>query len=97
MHWLKALFHEKKPSNLIFIGGEPTLHPDLHLMIKAAGKIGYASITVDTNGFFFNRIMEQVTPGELDYFSVGLDGSCEEVNDFIRGKGSYQKSIEGLK
>ena len=30
------------------------------------------------------EIMEKVTPEELDYFSVGLDGSCEEVNDVIR-------------
>lgn len=94
--WLKALVHEEKASNLIFIGGEPTLHPGLDFCIKAARKMGYASITVDTNGFFFNRIMDKVTPEELDYFSVGLDGSCEEVNDLIRGKGSYGKCVAGI-
>lgn len=94
--WLKTLVHEEKASNLIFIGGEPTLHPGLDFCIKAARKMGYASITVDTNGFFFNRIMDKVTPEELDYFSVGLDGSCEEVNDLIRGKGSYGKCVAGI-
>jgi MoaA/NifB/PqqE/SkfB family radical SAM enzyme len=96
MAWLTELLHKKKPSNLIFIGGEPTLHRDLALLIKGARKMGYASITVDTNGFFFNRILDRVTPNEVDYFSVGLDGSCEEVNDAIRGKGSYEKCVAGM-
>ena len=94
--WLKALIHAKKESNLIFMGGEPTLHPALHLLIRTARKMGYASITVDTNGFFFNHILEKVSTEELDYFSVGMDGSCEEVNDLIRGKGSYKKSLAGI-
>jgi MoaA/NifB/PqqE/SkfB family radical SAM enzyme len=88
--------HKKKASNLIFIGGEPTLHPNLDLCIKAARKMGYASITVDTNGFLFNNIVHKVTPEELDYFSVGLDGSCKEINDLIRGKGSYDKCVAGI-
>ena len=94
--WLKALVHKKNASNLIFIGGEPTLHPGLDLCIKAARKMGYSSITVDTNGFLFNNIVEKVTPEELDYFSVGLDGSCQEINDLIRGKGSFDKCVAGI-
>ena len=94
--WLKALVHKQKASNLIFIGGEPTLHNDLDLLIKAARRIGYASITVDTNGFLFNNIVDRVTPEELDYFSVGMDGSSEQINDLIRGKGSYNKCVAGI-
>lgn len=94
--WLKALVHKTLASNLIFIGGEPTLHPDLPLLIRTAKKIGYASMTVDTNGFFFNRILDKVTPEEVDYFSVGLDGSCKDVNDRIRGHGSYDKCVAGI-
>jgi len=94
--WLKELAHSRKKTNLIFIGGEPTLHPKLPSLIKTARKAGYSSITVDTNGFFFNQILEKVSPNELDYFSVGLDGSCKEVNDRIRGKGSYDKCVSGI-
>ena len=95
--WLKALAHTQKRTNLIFIGGEPTLHPDLHECIELAKTIGYASITVDTNGFFFNDILEKTDPAAIDYFSVGLDGSCSEVNDAIRGKGAYETCIAGIK
>jgi sulfatase maturation enzyme AslB (radical SAM superfamily) len=27
---------------------------------------------------------------------VGLDGSCKEINDFVRGKGSYDKCVAGI-
>ena len=94
--WLALLIHKKRASNLIFIGGEPTLHPDLPLLVRTARKMGYASITVDTNGFFFNRILEKAAPEEVNYFSVGLDGSCKAVNDRIRGKGSYGKCVDGI-
>ncbi len=94
--WLNVLFHKDKESNLILIGGEPTLHPDLPLLIKDAGKIGYTSVTVDTNGFFSNGILDRVVPREVDYFSIGLDGSCKEVNDLIRGRGSFDKCVAGI-
>ena len=96
LNWLQVLAHPRKKTNLIFIGGEPTLHPDLDKFIRRARDIGYASITVDTNGFFFNRILEKLSPDAVDYFSVGLDGSCSEVNDAIRGRGAYQTCIAGI-
>ena len=95
--WLKALIHNRKETNLIFIGGEPTLHPELYLLIRAARRMGYTSITVDTNGFFFNQVLEKVGPQEIEYFSVGLDGSCREINDFVRGKGSYDRCVAGIR
>jgi MoaA/NifB/PqqE/SkfB family radical SAM enzyme len=94
--WLKALIHEERETNLIFIGGEPTLHPELPGLIRAARRMGYVSVTVDTNGFFFHRVLEKVRPEDLNYFSVGLDGSCEHVNDAIRGKGSYHRCVAGI-
>lgn len=94
--WLNVLAHPHKKTNLIFIGGEPTLHPDLSSLAKSARKMGYASITVDTNGFFFNDILKRATPDTVDYFSVGLDGSCSQVNDYIRGEGSYNTCVAGI-
>ena len=94
--WMKELIHSGRATNLVFIGGEPTLHPDLGHLVRAARATGYASITVDTNGFFYNGILDKVTPAEVDYFSVGLDGSSREVNDLIRGKGAYDKCVAGI-
>ncbi len=84
-------------TNVIFLGGEPTLHPDLADAIKEARRLGYASVTVDTNGYLFNNILERVQPSEVDYFSFSLDGASSRVNDPIRGKGSYEACIAGMK
>jgi len=73
------------------------MHPDLPAAVKSAKKIGYSSITVDTNGYLFNDILSKVTPDEIDYFSFSLDGATRKTNDMIRGHESYDKCIAGIR
>ena len=95
--WLEVFASKNKNANVIFLGGEPTLHPDLSLAIKKAKALGYDSITVDTNGYLFHDILSKVEPDVVDYFSFSLDGVTRETNDLIRGKGSYDNCIAGIK
>jgi len=95
--WLKVFASKNKNANVIFLGGEPTLHPDLSLAVKKAKALGYNSITVDTNGYLFHEILSKVDPEEIDYFSFSLDGATRKTNDMIRGKGSYNNCIAGIK
>jgi MoaA/NifB/PqqE/SkfB family radical SAM enzyme len=95
--WLEVFVSKNKNANVIFLGGEPTLHPDLSLAIKKAKALGYNSITVDTNGYLFHEILSKVDPEEIDYFSFSLDGATGKTNDMIRGEGSYDKCIAGIK
>jgi len=95
--WLKVFASKTKNANVIFLGGEPTLHPDLSLAIKKAKALGYDSITVDTNGYLFHDILSKIEPDVVDYFSFSLDGVSRETNDIIRGKGSYDNCIAGIK
>jgi MoaA/NifB/PqqE/SkfB family radical SAM enzyme len=94
--WLEIFSKKQKYANLILLGGEPTLHPDLPKIIRTSRKMGYQSITVDTNGYLFHDILNRVGPEDLDYFSFSLDGATEEVNDRIRGKGSFVRCLSGL-
>ena len=84
-------------TNVIFLGGEPTMNPALAGAIKEARVLGYGSITVDTNGYLFNDILDRVDPDDMDYFSFSLDGSCPENNDPIRGRGCFEKCTSGIK
>ncbi len=84
-------------TNVIFLGGEPTLNPALAQGIKEARRLGYASVTVDTNGFLFHDILAKITPEEVDYFSFSLDGSVPETNDIIRGKGTFEVCTRGIR
>ena len=95
--WL-ALFAERSPkSQVIFLGGEPTLHPELSFAVKTARNLGYASITIDTNGYLFHDILSKVTPDEVDFMSFSLDGATAATNDAIRGQGCYATCIEGIR
>jgi len=95
--WL-AVFASRSPgANLVLLGGEPTLHPDLPRVVRCARRLGFASITIDTNGYLFNDILDQVTPAEVDVFSFSLDGATAATNDRIRGKGSYEVCINGIR
>ncbi len=95
--WL-ALFAQRRDSaNVIFLGGEPTLHPDLPAAIRSARDLGYASVTVDTNGYLFHGILDRISPLEVDFFSFSLDGPDAAVNDPIRGPGCFVRCTQGLK
>ena len=95
--WLEAFSPATRRANLIFLGGEPTLHPDLAEAAAHARKIGYDSITIDTNGYLFNDILDKTGPDTIDYISFSLDGASPETNDAIRGKGSYEACLDGIR
>jgi MoaA/NifB/PqqE/SkfB family radical SAM enzyme len=95
--WLEAFAQNSRSKNLIFLGGEPTLHPDLPAAVEYAHNLGFGSITVDTNGYLFHDILSKVRPGEVNYFSFSLDGATRETNDRIRGAGSFDTCIAGLR
>ncbi|MBW1895361.1 MAG: radical SAM protein [Deltaproteobacteria bacterium] len=95
--WLEVFAKKSKEANVIFLGGEPTMHPALSLAVKKAKVLGYNSITIDTNGYLFNDILSKVTPDDVDYFSFSLDGATRQTNDMIRGKGCYDKCIAGIR
>ena len=95
--WLATLSRRSPGADLIFLGGEPTLHPDLPEAIRSARKMGYRSITIDTNGYLFNDILDRVTPQEVDFISFSLDGASPATNDPIRGQGCFDACTQGIR
>ncbi len=83
-------------TNLVLLGGEPTLHPDLPRFISFARELGYRSITVDSNGFLFNDFLRKVPPEMVDNLSFSLDGPSPAVNDPIRGKGVFDTVVTNI-
>ncbi len=94
--WLSLFSHKAATTNLIFLGGEPTLHPDLSRAVKTAKKIGFNSITIDTNGYLFHDILNKISSDDIDFLSFSLDGADRETNDAIRGLGSFDMVMKGL-
>ena len=73
------------------------MHPDLPLAIRHAKNLGYASVTVDTNGFLFHDFLARVKSTDLDFLSFSLDGPTSEVNDMLRGTGVFETCTANLK
>ncbi|MEN8141071.1 MAG: radical SAM protein, partial [Thermodesulfobacteriota bacterium] len=94
--WLR-LFHEPaKETNVIFLGGEPTMHPDLAHGIRYARKLGYETVTVDSNGYLFHNLLDEIAPDEA-VISFSLDGPDAATNDAIRGQGVFATCTNGIK
>ncbi len=94
--WLRLFVRPGQESNLILLGGEPTLHPDLPDIIRAAKTMRY-TVTVDSNGYLFHNLLERVTPQELDFLSFSLDGPDPEINDPIRGDNVFTICTENIR
>ena len=95
--WLEAFQTRSRETNLVLLGGEPTLHPDLARIIRLAREMRFGSVTVDTNGYLFHDILARVTPAEVDYFSFSLDGPDADINDPLRGDGAFDVCVEGIR
>jgi len=84
----------KKPTFYIW-GGEPFLYPDLMPLCKHVTDKGLF-LSVNTNGTLMERHAEQIVRDKWGTIFVSLD-AFRDVNDELRGKGSYDKVIAGLK
>lgn len=93
----KKLVDELKESKPVFYmwGGEPFLYPDFMELAKYIVDSGII-LSVNTNGTFLEKYAQRIVKDEWHALFVSLDG-FEDVNDSIRGKGSYKRVIDGFK
>ncbi|MFA6215618.1 MAG: radical SAM protein [Patescibacteria group bacterium] len=76
-------------------GGEPTMRADLFKIIKYAKNNDIRVILV-SNGVYGQDILDRILETQPLQVRISLEGP-EKINDFIRGKGSYQTAVNSLK
>ena len=83
-----------------FTGGEPFLNPELLPMLKRT--LEYGPATVLTNGTVLKpewlkelRAAEDAAGFSLE-FRVSIDGPTAEINDPVRGDGTFVRAIKGV-
>lgn len=94
--WLTLFYDPAKKNNLVFLGGEPTLHKDLTHGVRKARELGYRSIAIDTNGYLFHDLLDRISPTEAG-LNFSLDGPDPAVNDALRGEGVFETCTANLK
>jgi radical SAM protein with 4Fe4S-binding SPASM domain len=77
-----------------FTGGEPTEHPHFREIIAFARERGFY-ISLGTNGVYSDERRSWIYESGVDWFIVSLDGT-KEVNDRIRGPGTYRQVAQTL-
>src|SRR5215207_4891731 len=84
-----------------FTGGEPFMHPKMLEILEATLKLGPA--TVLSNGTLFRdktvERLKQIRDGSIYSLElrVSIDGADAASNDRIRGEGSFERAMEGVK
>jgi radical SAM protein with 4Fe4S-binding SPASM domain len=82
--------------SICFMGGEPTLHPQLPDMIQYIKSRCNAYIDMNTNGTRLHLCGKELVDAGMDAIYVSLDGSNAEVNDRGRGNHAFEKALRGL-
>jgi|SRR5579864_682033 len=81
-----------------FIGGEPTLHPDLPKMISEAHKLGFEMIEVYTNGTHFTDKLKQCFKENGVCLAFSVYAADAATHDSITGhKRSFDRTISALR
>ncbi len=82
---------------LMIAGGEPLTSPDLADMIQEAHQGGLYTVLI-TNGTLLSRQNALcLRAAGLDYVKVSIDSVSPEIHDSLRGKGCWEKAVEGVK
>jgi len=77
-----------------FIGGEPLLHPQLPALMELALSYGY-KISISTSGITkYDARTEQIFSLPIDDVTISLDSHNAQTNDFLRGKGAWQRAVD---
>src|SRR5947209_2862401 len=84
-----------------FTGGEPFLNPDMVGILELT--LGYGPATVLTNGTvlkdeWLRRLAraEAASPYSLE-FRVSIDGFTPQTNDPVRGPGTFDRALRGVR
>jgi len=81
-------------SKVTILGGEPTLHPDFVRAVRLAAHVGYEKVITTTNAQEpALKKFRQMSPDDLSYIQVSLDGGSARTHDAIRGEGTFDTAL----
>lgn len=88
-----------KINKVVFSGGEPTLNKKCVYFIKLAGKLGYKSIALTTNGRRFSNkdFCFEVFNSGLTEINLSFHGSNRKIHEkMTRSPGSFEETFLGI-
>ncbi|MGD2249023.1 MAG: PqqD family peptide modification chaperone [Candidatus Methanofastidiosia archaeon] len=88
-----------KPTPFAISGGEPLIKKDIVLyLVEQLSPIKEIAVSIFTNGTLIDTdYAHQLRDAGLQIARVSLDGHTAAVHDAIRGKGAFEKTVQGIK
>lgn len=82
---------------VMFTGGEPTLHPAFGKLLTAVATLNLKCSFV-TNGWHFERVWPLLLANReaITHVSFSLDGVTREAHDHWRGEGSFERVVRAF-
>jgi MoaA/NifB/PqqE/SkfB family radical SAM enzyme len=84
-----------------FTGGEPFIHPQILEILETTLAVGPATVLTNATRFDEEKVAILVRLREASIYSleirVSIDGFSPETNDPIRGPGTFDRAMEGVR
>lgn len=97
---VKKTMKQLKENNFTYIkftGGEPFVRKDMIEILKYASELGF-DMDISTNASLINQdIAKELKNINFPMVHVSLDGADKETHEFVRGEGTFAKTINGIK
>ena len=81
---------------LYITGGEPLVREDIFEIFKKAKEKGF-KVGLLTNGLLINKTNIKKIKSFVDEIGISLDGPFPQINDKIRGRGTFKKILRIIK
>lgn len=102
---IKTALYDLSEENIGFIhltGAEPLMHPDFNTILRYCLK--KSTTVIHTNGYaindkkarFFKKVEEENNKNHEIVIKLSLEHYEEQINDEIRGRGSYRKCMHAI-
>jgi len=95
----KAIIDELERMQVFYVnigGGEPTVRPDFWELVDYATE-HHVGVKFSTNGVRITaEVAERLAASDYVDVQISLDGATAEVNDAVRGAGSFAMAIRAL-
>jgi mycofactocin biosynthetic radical S-adenosylmethionine protein MftC len=95
----KAVIDELERMQVFYVnigGGEPTVRPDFWELVDYA-TAHHVGVKFSTNGVKITpEVAARLAKNDYLDIQISLDGATPEVNDYVRGPGSYDTAIRAM-
>ncbi len=96
----KAVIDELERLQVFYVnigGGEPTVRPDFLELVDYATE-HHVGVKFSTNGIRIDEAMaKRLAANSYVDVQISLDGATAEINDAVRGKGSYATAMRAMR